>query len=97
MTTLRFTRTHLFPGARGEAGGPLPSPGDGRDCVAGFADGSEAPGTLCAGTEGLVLALGAHVTARGTRVAPKRWAVEAGREEGGRTPLRILRRLPDIG
>ncbi len=80
MTTLLSVgHTHLFPGARGRVEGP----GAG-GCMVRFSDGVEAPGEIADG----VLSLAPHVTAAGTRIPARRWAVEV-----GAGAFRVARRL----
>ncbi len=79
-TVLSASHTHLYPGARGRLAG---AGEDGRVRVE-FADGAVAGGRLA----GTTLRLDPHVTAAGTRVAGRQWALELA---DGR--FRVLRRL----
>ena len=71
---LEAAGTHLYPGARGRA--PKETVTLPRPCIVLFADGARATGRLEPGPGGTVsLSLGPHVTARATRIGPKRWRI----------------------
>lgn len=95
MTTLRFSHSHLYPGARGRTAHPLPEGRAPMPCTVAFADGTEAAASLSAGGGSLVLRVAPHVTARGTAIPAKRWALAAGGREGADTLVRVAARLPD--
>ncbi len=78
-TILTTARTHLFPGARGRVEGPPEGV-----CMVRFSDGVEVPGEIAGG----VLDLAPHVTAAGTAIPARRWAVTFA--EGA---FRVTRRL----
>ncbi len=82
---LRAAGSHLYPGARGGLEGPLP--GGPAQCLVEFADGSAALATVTPEGDGLLLATRPYTTARGTRIAAKRWRVVA--EAGA---FRVVRR-----
>jgi hypothetical protein len=70
QVVLKAGGSHLYPGARGtlqgaETEGP---------CLVEFVDGSVAFGNLSGGA-GTILVLDPYVTARGTEIPAKRWAV----------------------
>lgn len=71
---LRAAHTHLYPGARLQAHGPLTA---GAGLVVVFADLGSA-GARVEGVEAgrVTLAVGGHRTARGTAVAARRWLLE---------------------
>ncbi|MFT4198999.1 MAG: hypothetical protein QM601_14045 [Pseudoxanthomonas sp.] len=85
---LGFASTHAYPGCHGRlldahrlhAG----------RCTVEFADGHGATARLQHGDAGWILAIAAHTTARGTRIAAKRWRLQA-----DAAAVRIIRRLPD--
>ena len=91
MGPLRFSHTHLSPGAHGSAAGELTI---GEDCRLEFSDGVEVPARIDRIGGNLVLSVATHSTARGTEIAAKRWKLLAEPGEG-ETRLRIAGRLSD--
>ena len=78
--------SHLWPGTRARLRGP-DGAADG-PCLVEFADGAAALGRLQASGSGHELILAPHVTARGTRIPARSWAVAV---EGA--ALHVIRRL----
>ncbi|MBL8361725.1 MAG: hypothetical protein JNN18_14620 [Rubrivivax sp.] len=98
---LRAAHTHLYPGARLQADGPLTA---GAGLVVVFADHGSAGARVERVEDGRVtLAVAAHRTARGTLVEAKRWLLtwQAGPLQApAATPAscptwRVVRRLDD--
>jgi hypothetical protein len=92
LILLRARAPHLYPGARGVWAAPCPR-GRGAEaapCLIAFADGEAAPGALAPATDGgMILEVGAHVTARGAAIPARRWRLES----DGRV-WRVRARLP---
>lgn len=94
---LRAAHTHLYPGARLAASGPLER---GARVTIEFADLRFAAARVEHCAEGkATLAVQAHRTARGTLVAARRWwlAAPAVKDEARGESWRVARRLPDAG
>lgn len=92
---LRAAHTHLYPGARLQADGPL---AEGAGFTLVFADlGSASARVQRVDGELAALSVGGYRTARGTNVAAKRWLLEPGPASAasGRT-WRVVRRLDDL-
>ncbi len=92
MLRLRFTHSHIYPGALARMDAPAPN---GRDtpCLVEFADGVEVPARF-AGTPGaLRLAVEAYTTARGARIQAKRWSLTPHGDEA--TVLRVTSRAAE--
>mgnify|MGYP001548725845 CR=1 FL=1 len=82
---LRAAATHLFPGARLAAPAPLPAPP--ADLIVEFSDGTAAPARIL---PDLRLEVAGHVTAAGTTIPSKAWALAPDPATGG---WRVARRL----
>jgi hypothetical protein len=95
VRTLRATASHLYPGAPLRTADALPGEGETAECLVDFADGTCARGRLAGAPGGLVLALAAHRTARGTDIPAKRWRLAEAGSNAGEALLKVRQRLPD--
>lgn len=90
MTHLRFSNSHLYPGARGRADAVAPGP-----CRIEFGDGVEVSAEVAESDGQLTLAVAPHKTARGTTIAGKRWRLDVTPADDGALALRIAGRVAD--
>ena len=92
MQTLRFSHTHIYQGALARADAPLAGRGE-TACLVEFADGVQVRARLTGEGDALCLAVPAYRTARGTRIAARRWRFAAAPGDG--PTLRVTARAAD--